>query len=48
MASHQEEETKVGQLCLKTADMNEQSSARVASFNATNVDMGQIGRGCWL
>lgn len=46
--SHQEEETKVGQLCLKTADINEQCSARVATFNGTNVGVRQISRGCWL
>jgi len=46
-ASHQEE-TKVGQLCLKTAAINEQYSAMVATFNRTNVEGRQIGRGCWL
>lgn len=47
-ASHQEEAAKVGQLCLKIADIDEQWSARVATFNGTNVDAKQIGRGCWL
>lgn len=47
-ASHQKGKIKLGQLCLKTADINKQCSARVATFNGTGVDVRHIGRSCWL